>query len=338
MRRIALYPLALLYGAVIWLRNRCFDLQLFKTQPIDGKSICVGNLAVGGTGKSPHVAYLIELLSERFTVQVLSRGYGRKTKGYIELTTHSSTTEVGDEPLMLFQNHQHQAQFAVCENRAFGIQQLRSQKPTSLILLDDAFQHRHVKAGLNIVLSVFDQPLHQDFLLPAGRLREPLSGLSRADAVVITKCPKFDTFDAAKYAQQFQKWQIPVFFSRYTYHALKPLGSELTEIREVLMVSGIALPEQLNAAFEPNIQIRHKSYSDHHVYTAIHLEEIHHFFDTFATANTAIVTTAKDWVKIQSLLSLKDLQKYPWYLLTFELEWSDQTAFNQFISAYVVSN
>lgn len=338
MRRLALYPLALLYGAVIWLRNRCFDLQLFKTQPIAGKSICVGNLAVGGTGKSPHVAYLITLLSEHFTIQVLSRGYGRKTKGYIEITEQSSATEVGDEPLMLFQNYQHQAQFAVCENRAFGIQQLRSQKPNSLILLDDAFQHRHVKAGLNIVLTVFDQPMHQDLLLPAGRLREPMSGLNRADAIVITKCPKFDAFDAEQYAKPYQKWQIPVFFSRYTYRALQPLGKIILDIQEVLIVSGIALPDQLNEAFASNIQIRHKSYSDHHVYTAANLEEIHHFFDTFATANTAIVTTAKDWVKIQSLLSPEDLQKYPWYLLTFELEWSDQNAFNQFISAYVVSN
>jgi tetraacyldisaccharide 4'-kinase len=338
MRRLALYPIALLYGAIIWLRNRCFDLQLFKTHPIDGKSICVGNLAVGGTGKSPHVAYLIELLSERFAVQVLSRGYGRQTKGYIEITAHSSAKEVGDEPLMLFQTYQKLAQFAVCENRTFGVQQLRSQKPDSLILLDDAFQHRHVKAGLNIVLSVFDQPLHQDVLLPAGRLREPINGLNRADAIVITKCPKFDTFDTALYAQQFQKWPIPVFFSRYTYRALQPLGKIIPDVQEVLIVSGIALPEQLNEAFVPDIQIRHKSYSDHHVYTAANLEEIHHFFDTFATANTAIVTTAKDWVKIQSLLSPKELQKYPWYLLTFELEWSDQTAFNQFISAYVVSN
>jgi tetraacyldisaccharide 4'-kinase len=338
MRRLALYPLALLYGAVIWLRNRCFDLQLFKTQPIAGKSICVGNLAVGGTGKSPHVAYIIELLCDLLPIQVLSRGYGRNTAGYLELTKTTTASQVGDESKMLYELYQNKAQFAVCENRFYGIQQLRSQKPNSLILLDDAFQHRHVKAGLNIVLSVFDQPMHQDFLLPAGRLREPMSGLCRADAVVITKCPKFDTFDDEQYAKTFQKWQIPVFFSRYTYRELQSLGKFIHNVQEVLIVSGIALPQQLNEAFASDIQIRHKSYSDHHVYTAANLEEIHHFFDTFATANTAIVTTAKDWVKIQSLLNPKDLQKYPWYLLTFELEWLDQTAFNQFISAYVVSN
>ena len=338
MRRLALYPIALLYGAVIWLRNRCFDLQLFKTQPIEGKSICVGNLAVGGTGKSPHVAYFIELLCDLLPIQVLSRGYGRNTSGYLELTKTSTASQVGDESKMLYEQYQNKAQFAVCENRAYGIQQLRSKKPDSLILLDDAFQHRQVKAGLNIVLSVFDQPMQQDSLLPAGRLREPMSGLNRADAIVITKCPKFDAFDAEQYAKPYQKWQIPVFFSRYTYRALQPLGKIIHDIQEVLIVSGIALPDQLNEAFASNIQIRHKSYSDHHVYTAANLEEIHHFFDTFATANTAIVTTAKDWVKIQSLLSPKDLQKYPWYLLTFELEWSDQNAFNQFISAYVVSN
>jgi len=338
MRRLALYPIALLYGAVIWLRNRCFDLQFLKSQPIEGKSICVGNLAVGGTGKSPHVAYLIELLCDRLPVQVLSRGYGRNTSGYLELTENSTAAQVGDESKMLFELYQDKAQFAVCENRFFGIQKLRKLKPSSILLLDDAFQHRHVKAGLNIVLSVYAQPMHQDLLLPAGRLREPMSGLKRADAVVITKCPKFDTFDAAKYAKPYQKWQIPVFFSRYSYNALQPLGKIVHEVQEVLIVSAIALPNQLNEAFTSNIQIRHKSYSDHHVYTTANLKEIHHFFDTFATANTAIVTTAKDWVKIQSLLSPKDLQKYPWYLLTFKLEWSDQTAFNQFISAYVVSN
>jgi tetraacyldisaccharide 4'-kinase len=180
--------------------------------------------------------------------------------------------------------------------------------------------------------------MHQDFLLPAGRLREPISGLKRADAIVITKCPKFETFDLNELKKQYQKWQIPVFFSRYTYHALQSKGRIIEQINEVLIVSGVALPKQLNDAFAPSTNIRHRTFRDHHTYTPMDMEEIHHFFDTFATANTAIVTTAKDWVKIQPLLSAEDLQKYPWYLLTFELEWSDQTAFNQFISAYVVSN
>ena len=338
MSRLALYPLSLFYGIVIWVRNLLFDLSILQTQRISGKSICIGNISVGGTGKSPHVGYLIELLSPLVQIQVLSRGYGRKTKGYIALSNNSTAALVGDEPQMLFNQYRDKAQFAVCEKRSYGINRLRTEQPASLILLDDAFQHRYVQAGLNIVLSVYDQPMHRDALLPAGRLREPISSLKRAHAIVITKCPKFETFDVNELKKQYQKWQIPVFFSRYAYQALQSKGKIIEQINEVLMVSGVALPEQLNDAFAPNITIRHQSFRDHHTYTPTDMEEIHHFFDTFATANTAIVTTAKDWVKIHSLLSPKDLQKYPWYLLTFELEWSDQTAFNQFISAYVVSN
>lgn len=338
MRRLALYPFALIYGAVIWLRNHCFELQIFRTQAIPGKSICIGNIAVGGTGKSPHVGYLIEQLSEQFQVQVLSRGYGRKTSGFILLDAAKTPREVGDESCMLYAQYQQQAQFAVCENRHYGVQRLRSTAPASLILLDDAFQHRWVRAGLNLVLSTFAQPLHHDALLPAGNLREHKGGLKRADALIVTKCPPFDTFDPAAFAKQYQKWNIPVFFSRYAYKPLMSLTAEVADIQDVLLVSAIAKPGYLDEAFAQDVRIQHISYPDHHAYTQANVNEIHHFFDTFATANSAIVTTAKDWVKIQSLLSTDDRQKYPWYLLTFELQWLDQAAFNQFISAYVVSN
>ncbi|MEN9994693.1 MAG: tetraacyldisaccharide 4-kinase [Bacteroidota bacterium] len=338
MRRLALYPFALIYGAAIWLRNRCFDLQILRTQAIAGKSICIGNIAVGGTGKSPLVGYLIEQLSEAFQVQVLSRGYGRKTSGFILLDATKTPREVGDESCMLYAQYHQQAQFAVCENRHYGVQRLRSTAPESILLLDDAFQHRWVRAGLNLVLSTHEQPLHHDALLPAGNLREQSSGLMRADALIITKCPPFDTFDPTAFAKQFQKWNIPVFFSRYAYKPLMSLTYALADIQDVLLVSAIAKPGYLDEAFGQNVRIQHISYPDHHAYTQADLNEIHHFFDTFATTNSAIVTTAKDWIKIQSLLSAEDRQKYPWYLLTFELQWLDQAAFNQFISAYVDSN
>jgi tetraacyldisaccharide 4'-kinase len=338
MRRLALYPFSLLYGAVIWLRNRCFDLQIFKTQSIEGKSICVGNLAVGGTGKSPHVAYLIELLSPNYPVQVLSRGYGRKTTGFILLDEKSTPQEVGDEAFMLHETYKNQGQFAVCEKRVTGVERLRKIQPNSVILLDDAFQHRWIQAGLNLVLSTYSQALGQDQLLPAGLLREPISGLQRASALIVTKCPSFDTFDSKAYAQRFEKWPIPVFFSRYKYQPLTCLTTAVDSIKNVVIVSAIAKPKYLEEAFGQDVGIEQMSYPDHHAYTQANVNEIHHFFDTFATANSAIVTTAKDWVKIQALLSPQDRQKYPWYLLTFELEWLDQTAFNQFISAYVVSN
>lgn len=338
MRKLALSPFALFYGAVVWLRNRCFDLRFFKSKPIQGKSICVGNIAVGGTGKSPHVAYLIELLSPQFPLQVLSRGYGRKTTGFILLDENSTPNQVGDESCMLFETYKNSAQFAVCEKRVIGVERLKQLNPNALILLDDAFQHRWVEAGLNLVLSTYSNPIDQDWLLPAGSLREHMSGLNRADALIVTKSPSFDSFDPKVYAKRYEKWSIPVFFSRYRYQPLTSLTKNVEKIDSVLIVSAIAKPEHLKDAFEPLVQIQHKSYPDHHNYTSADKEEIQQFFDTFATANSAIVTTAKDWVKIQALLSPEDQQKYPWFLLTFELEWLDQHAFNQFISAYVVSN
>lgn len=338
MNKIALYPFALLYGLIIRSRNLLFDLGLFETKPIHGKSICVGNLAVGGTGKSPHVGYLINLLHKTAPIQVLSRGYGRKSKGFFWVNSKTNAQLVGDEPQMLYNKFGVNAQFAVCEKRALGVDILRKESPESLILLDDAFQHRWVQAGLNIVLTTYDNPIFKDQLLPVGRLREPMSALGRADAIVITKCPSFDSFNKEELTAQFKKWPIPVFFSRYTYKAFQALGKPIANISEVLVVSAIAHPEQLQEAFSTEVSLRFKSYADHHAYSASDLKEIHHFFDTFASTNTAIVTTAKDWIKIQALLNEEELQKYPWYLLELELAWSDQSAFNQFISSYVVSD
>lgn len=338
MKKIALYPLALLYGVVIWLRNKLFDWGVLTSLPIPGKSICIGNIAVGGTGKSPHVAYLIELLSERFAIQVLSRGYGRKTKGYLEISTHSSAGQVGDEPLMLFEKYHTKAHFAVCENRRFGVQQLKKQNPEAILLLDDAFQHRWVKAGLNIVLSTFDRPFWNDALLPAGRLRESAYALKRADALVITKCPAFDSFDANELVQISAKFDIPVFFSGYRYKPLQVLTRPVAALNKALLVSAIADPKQLEHGLPKTMHFEQLHFADHHAYTKQDIKAIHHFFDTFADENTVLVTTAKDWIKIASLLSKEEQQKYPWYLLSFELEWHDQAAFNQFISAYVDAN
>jgi tetraacyldisaccharide 4'-kinase len=335
----ALYPFALLYGFISWLRNLCFDLGLFKSQPIPGKSICVGNIAVGGTGKSPHTSYLIELLEARFPIQVLSRGYGRKTKGFKIVEETSLPEEVGDEPLMLKQKFKEKTQVIVCENRRIGVQKLKELQPDGLILLDDAFQHRWVKAGLNLVLHTYDKPLNKEVMLPVGRLRESAKGVRRADALIITKCPDFHSFDQELVRENYQKYQLPVFFSRYTYLPLKPLTAlEVSGFERVILVSAIAQPKNLAEAFEQNIELHYRSFADHHSYSTEEIKEIHQFFDTFADSKTVLVTTAKDWVKIAALLSPQDRKSYPWMLLDFQLEWSDEQAFNQFIKTYVDAN
>ncbi|MFM6947222.1 MAG: tetraacyldisaccharide 4'-kinase [Flavobacteriales bacterium] len=333
-----LYPVAAIYGLVVWLRNLCFDIGLFESKTLPGKSICIGNLAVGGTGKSPHTAYLINLLSDQRNIQVLSRGYGRNSTGYKEVNIDSRASEVGDEPLMLKQKYPD-CTIAVCEDRYQGVQHLKASDPNSLIILDDAFQHRWVKAGLNIVLNTFDRPLEKDAFLPAGRLRDELKQLKRADALVITKCPSFDTFDLDLIRSNYDKFQIPVFFSRYKYVPLKALTvSKAADFHRAIIVSAIAHPELLGQGFSAHHEILYKSYKDHHRYSLTDIKEIHQFFDTFADGKTVLVTTAKDWVKINTLLSPQDQQSYPWMLLDFEIEWSDKQAFNQFIKTYVDAN
>lgn len=333
-----LYPISVIYGLVVWLRNLCFDTGLLKSQKIPGRSICIGNIAVGGTGKSPHTAYLIMLLENQFDLQVLSRGYGRSSKGYREVSIDSNAIEVGDEPLMLKQKFPD-CTVAVCEDRFHGVLQLKAFKPNGLIILDDAFQHRWVKAGLNIVLNTYDRPLEKEAFLPVGRLRDEVKQLRRADALIITKCPQFETFDQELIRAKYNKFDIPIFFSRYKYIPLKALTEKrVTNFDKVILVSAIAHPEILGQAFDAKQEIHYRSFADHYCYTAADIKEIHHFFDNFAADKTVLVTTAKDWVKLNTLLSPQDRQSYPWMLLDFEIEWSDAQAFNQFIKTYVDTN
>ena len=253
MRRLALYPFALIYGAVIWLRNRCFDLHLFKSQPISGKSICIGNISVGGTGKSPHVAYLIAQLHAQVELQVLSRGYGRKTSGFILLDATKTPQEVGDEPCMLYAQHHNKAQFAVCENRNYGIQRLRSAKPSSLILLDDAFQHRYVKPGLQLLLTPFHEQFLNDWHLPSGNLRESKAGAHRADAIILTKCPNLTKKEMEVHRKRYETYQKPIFFSSIEYAELQLVGTPIPQIKSILLVT----PSSIRAS--PMIRLIHIS-------------------------------------------------------------------------------
>lgn len=315
-----------------------FDYGILASKNIAGKSICVGNISAGGTGKSPHVAFLISLLWKSHQIQVLSRGYGRKTKGFILLDEASSPSQVGDEPHMLYTMYSKQAQFSVCEKRLIGVQKLRLKCPNSLILLDDAFQHRWVRAGLQLVLTSYQKPFWKDSLLPAGRLRESIAGLKRADAVIITKCPEFDSFEPNKILASLSWLDKPIFFSRYNYHPLQPLTRAIDEIKSIILVSAIAEPRHLKESLIQSYKVEEKIFKDHHAYSKRDIQEIHYFFDNFADEQTILVTTSKDWTKINLLLSEKDKQRFPWYLLSFDLEWYDQAAFNNFIGTYVESD
>jgi tetraacyldisaccharide 4'-kinase len=266
---LLLFPFSLLYGLVVIIRNWFYDAGLFKSHGFNLPVICVGNLEVGGAGKSPMTEYLVRLLKQRYKLATLSRGYGRETKGFITATTASTATEIGDEPSQF--NHKFpDVTVAVCEDRVEGIIRLKTNH--DLILLDDAFQHRAVKPGLNVLLFDHDHLLQPKLLLPAGNLREPFSGRWRADIMVVTKCP--DGLSEEHMTRCYREisplnWQ-PLFFTSITYQPLqdmhgKPTGVTIDADTTVFLLTGIANPKPLLQHIGlSTANIIHHNYPDHH--------------------------------------------------------------------------
>lgn len=312
--RLLLLPFGLLYGIVTAIRNLLFDWGIKPVYEIPVKSICVGNLSVGGTGKTPHVAYLAALLQADYKVQILSRGYGRKTRGFILLDEHATSETVGDEPLFYHKSFPN-VKVAVCESRKEGIEQLLAIEKPDVILLDDAFQHRAVKAGMNILLTDYSQPYYSDWMLPAGNLREWTSGRKRADLVIVTKCP--ENLPEAQKASMRKQLDFPVdkiFFSKIEYGALLSFyGAPSQDFRNVLLVTGIANPLPLENYLKERFKVELMKFPDHHAFTLEDIQKIHKKFDTFASENKAIVTTEKDFMRLCDPGFRNEIAKNPWF-------------------------
>ncbi len=312
--RLLLFPFGVLYGIITAIRNLLFDWGIKKTYEIPVKSICVGNLSVGGTGKTPHVAYLAELLKAGNKVHILSRGYGRKTRGFILLDENSTSETVGDEPLFYYKNFP-EIKVAVCESRKEGIEKLLAIEKPDVILLDDAFQHRAVKAGLNIILTDYNHPYYSDLMLPAGNLREWKSGRKRADVVIVTKCP--GNVDETQKAEMRRRLRFPadqIFFSQIEYGALLPFhtGSN-PAVKKVLLVTGIANPLPLEKYLQEKFDVELMKFPDHHAFSLEDIQKIHKKFDTFASENKAIVTTEKDFMRLCDSGFSNEIKKKPWF-------------------------
>lgn len=295
----------MLYGTIIRIRNYLYDKRLFSSYQSDVFSINIGNLTVGGTGKTPHIEYLVRLLADTSQVAILSRGYGRKTRGFGQATASSIATEIGDEPLQIYQKFGGQIPVFVCEKRAIGLQKIQSEHPqTQVILLDDAFQHRAVSLHLNILLTDYGRLFYHDFLLPVGLLREPRIGAHRADAVVVSKCPP-DITPPTRQAicqkiQHYTKANIPIFFSTFAYGRPRPYGAgPLPPPTSFWLLSGIAQPRLFESAAKQYFTVLgHSVFADHHEFKITDLQR------TVAEANQAtILTTEKDFVKIKPLLA-----------------------------------
>ncbi|WP_455517209.1 tetraacyldisaccharide 4'-kinase [Leyella stercorea] len=346
-----LLPLSWLYGLGVRLRNWMFNIGLKKSRSFDIPVISVGNITVGGSGKTPHVEYLINLLHEKFRVAVLSRGYKRKSHGYLLAEKDTTMPEIGDEPFQMKSKYSD-IYVAVDKDRCHGIDRLTTDdatKDVDAILLDDAYQHRYVKPGINILLIDYHRLIIYDKLLPAGRMREPKEGTSRADIVIITKCPKDlkpMEFRVLKRALNLYPYQ-DLYFTTLRYNALKALFSDerlslnaLPKNVNIMLLTGIASPEQMMVDLQTvSKRITPLTFGDHHLFTAEDVEQIN---STFAAMHKpkVIITTEKDATRLENLDGLSEETKSNIYALPIRIQFmlGGEEEFNNKIISYVRKN
>ena len=345
-----LLPFSWIYGSIVRFRNWLFDMGLKKSKSFSIPIISVGNITVGGSGKTPHVEYLIRLLHDKAKIAVLSRGYKRKSHGYILANESTTMPEIGDEP---FQMHEKFSDIyvAVDAKRARGIENLQNDeasKDVDVVLLDDAFQHRYVKPGINILLVDYHRLIIYDKMLPAGRLREPLSGKNRADIVIITKCPKdlkpmeFRVLTKAMDLYPFQK----LYFTSINYDTPKGVFEEkqieLDKLQDfhVLLLTGIASPKQMEHDLKPMTKdITNLSFGDHHSFKGKDIDRINDAFESIPEPRI-IITTEKDAVRLRETEGLYEKVKSNMYELPIKVSFmlDQQDNFNEKIISYVRKN
>ena len=298
--RILLFPFAIAYDAVTTIRNRLYNSGVKPTASFDIAVISVGNLSAGGTGKTPMTEYLIRLLGPNANIATLSRGYGRRTKGIRIAGDGDDASTIGDEPYQFYRKFKEQVVVAVGEERAYAIPHIIDRHPeTNVILLDDAFQHRRVKSSFQILLTDYNHLFVNDYLLPAGRLRESRRGAQRADVIVVTKCPPNITDDRMiAISSAIRKYSDKaVFFTSIGYSNLKPAGQPSPyKPTEVVLVSGIADPAPLEDYIRNNYKlIRHFAFGDHHPYSE---NDVRRVCEAALKVNAVVVTTEKDLAKL----------------------------------------
>ena len=346
-----LLPLSWCYGLAVGIRNQLFEMGILKSRAFKTPIISIGNITVGGSGKTPHVEYIVKQLHDKMKVAVLSRGYKRKTKGFVLATKDSTAADIGDEPFQMKKKFAD-IYVAVDANRCRGIDFLTENdetKDTDVILLDDAYQHRYVKPGVNILLIDYHRLIIYDKLLPAGRLREPKQGKNRADIVIITKCPnemkpmEFRVLTKALGLFPYQK----LFFTKLKYNQLKPLYagedkplSELTKDTHVVLLTGIASPKQMMMDLSSyTSHITPLTFADHHAFRKKDIQRINEVYAQTPEPKI-IITTEKDNARLFGMKGLSDEVRQHIYMLPIEIEFllGQQEEFNEKIIGYVHKN
>lgn len=342
--RRALLPLSWLYGIGVNFRNWLFNRKILKQHAFDIPIICVGNLTVGGTGKTPHIEYLIRILSPWYKVAVLSRGYKRKSKGFLIVDADSKVRDVGDEPLQIKQKFPG-TMVVVDKNRVAAIQKIlsieKAERP-DVILLDDGFQHRHILPSLSILLADSNRPVFEDKLLPAGLLREPLKGKERASIVLVTKCdPDMQPIDFRIYTNGLDLFAYQqLYFTTFDYDSAQPVFPELQtgpllldELRKkhLFLVTGIASPAPLVDKLEhKTYNLYTKFFPDHHQFTKEDIQSVRRMVQSVEDDNKIIITTEKDATRFRALPFLDEELKKMLYYIPVRVTFVDDTEGSSF--------
>lgn len=340
--RYVLFPISVIYAGIIWLRNKLYDKNIFKSVSFNFPIICIGNLAVGGTGKTPMVEYLIRLLKDNYKVATLSRGYKRKTSGFAIAGPDTTAIEIGDEP-MQFHKKFNDITIGVAEERLVAIPQLLHDKPdTQVIILDDAFQHRQVKAGLNILLTEYKNLYTRDFILPAGDLRDVVDSRNRAEMIIVTKCISHLSDDEKNkiLKELAPRKDQKVFFTKIEYgspyHLFNLEEKFLDPETHVLLVCGIANPKPLKEILSTYSSTYDMlKFRDHHIFTIDDLKEIKEHFDSIVSSDKIILTTEKDAVRLAKFEN--ELSNQPIYVIPMKhkVMFGEEEQFNELIINFI---
>ena len=321
-----LAPISWLYAIALSIRHWLYDFGILKSKSFSVPTICIGNLALGGTGKTPHTEYLIRFLKDKANIAVLSRGYGRKSKGFVLADENTTYEQIGDEPL-LYHSKFDDITVAVDENRPDGVERLMHlEKTPEVILLDDAYQHRKIKPGLNILLTEYFNIYKNDALVPAGHLRDVKSAAKRADIIIVTKSPRvllpYDKRDVINLinAKPYQK----VFFTYIDFQPLKPINqtakdTNLPDMKSVYLFCGIANPYPL----EDHLKRKYNTlitnyYDDHHDFTNSDIDVILDGYDSVIGKNKIIVTTEKDLMRLTNSSLINRFDNVPLFTIPIE--------------------
>jgi len=350
-RSIILYPLSIIWRLFTDFRNFLYDKKILKSCKFDVPVICIGNITVGGTGKTPHSEYLIKLLKEKFKVTLLSRGYKRNTNGFLFAGPNSVTADIGDEPLQVSRKFPG-VTVAVDSDRVRGVKKILSRKPeTDVIILDDGFQHRRITPGLSILLSDFARPLSRDHLLPYGNLRESRGNINRAHVILITKTPEnLSEKEQRRSESELGRLSVQkVFFTAFRYRDPVPvfdkispesLTSNLPECG-ILLITGIANPEPLYEHIRKNCkEIIHLPFGDHHNFTRRDIEKINYALNSLGTEKKYVFTTEKDAVRLREMSGISEPLLSSLYYVPVEIRFLNDRdeEFNNLIIDYAGKN